>query len=151
VLDGDHDAAHPGLESHLLPNTVMTDCEGRVVREVSITPVRVDQPPFPLPTGVYVPTYFTIQPGGAYVAVKGYGTGRTGAWLVYPNYSQLAAAAVAGAEGAGVRLASGRVRVRQRQGRPHGQQVPTRWTSRSSQVKHPEGRSEACQSAPSSE
>jgi YD repeat-containing protein len=84
----------PGLELHLPPNTVITDHEGRVVREVSITPIPVDQPPFRLPTGVQVPIYFTIQPGGAYVAVKGYGSGRRGAWLVYPNYAQHAVGSV---------------------------------------------------------
>jgi RHS repeat-associated protein len=76
----------PGLELHLPPHTVVTDHDGKVVREVSITPIPVDQPPFPLPSGVQVPIYFTIQPGGAYVAVKSYGSGQTGAWLVYPNY-----------------------------------------------------------------
>jgi RHS repeat-associated protein len=76
----------PGLELHLPPHTVITDHDGKIVREVSITPIPVDQPPFPLPRGVQVPIYFTIQPGGAYVAVKSYGSGRKGAWLVYPNY-----------------------------------------------------------------
>jgi RHS repeat-associated protein len=76
----------PGLELHLPPHTAITDHDGRPVREISITPIPVNQPPFPLPTGVSVPVYFTIQPGGAYVAVKSYGNGRKGAWLVYPNY-----------------------------------------------------------------
>jgi hypothetical protein len=55
--------------------------------------------PFPLPNGVQVPIYFTIQPGGPYVEV-GAGRGRrsdaehsgaayadhaSGAYLVYPN------------------------------------------------------------------
>lgn len=76
----------PGLELHLPPNTVVTDHDGRVVREISITPIPVAQPPFPLPAGVEVPVYFTIQPGGAYVATQASGYGRKGAWLVYPNY-----------------------------------------------------------------
>jgi hypothetical protein len=76
----------PGLELHLPPNTVVTDHDGRVVREISITPIPVAQPPFPLPTGVEVPVYFTIQPGGVYVATQASGYGRRGAWLVYPNY-----------------------------------------------------------------
>jgi RHS repeat-associated protein len=75
-----------GLELHLPPNTVVTDHDGRVVREISITPIPVTQPPFPLPAGVEVPVYFTIQPGGAYVATQASGYGRKGAWLVYPNY-----------------------------------------------------------------
>ena len=78
----------PGLELHLPPQTVIKDHDGKVVREVSITPIPVDQPPFPLPSGVQVPIYFTIQPGGAYVTVHAYGNGRKGAWLAYPNYNQ---------------------------------------------------------------
>jgi YD repeat-containing protein len=74
---------------------VFTDHGGTVVREISITPIPVDQPPFPLPTGVQVPIYFTIQPGGAYVAVHAYGNARKGAWLVYPNYHRLPAGAEA--------------------------------------------------------
>jgi RHS repeat-associated protein len=80
----------PGLELRLAPGTVITDEDGRVVREVSITPIPVDRTPFPLPTGVDVPIYFTIQPGGAYVAVTGNG-GTRGARLIYPNYRNLAA------------------------------------------------------------
>jgi RHS repeat-associated protein len=66
---------------------VITDHEGEVVREVSITPIPVDRPPFPLPAGVGVPVYFTIQPGGAYLTTHAYGSGRKGPWLVYPNYA----------------------------------------------------------------
>jgi RHS repeat-associated protein len=77
----------PGLELHLPPHTTITDHDGRPVREISITPIPVEQPPFPLPTGVKVPVYFTVQPGGAYVSAKSYGDGRKGAWLVYPNYN----------------------------------------------------------------
>jgi YD repeat-containing protein len=78
----------PGLALHLPPHTVITDHRGKVVREVSLTPIPVAQPPFPLPAGVEVPVYFTIQPGGGYVAVKSYGTERRGARLVYPNYTR---------------------------------------------------------------
>ncbi len=74
----------PGLELHLPPGTVITDDHGKPVRELSITPIPVDRPPFPLPIGVQVPLYFTIQPGGAYIHVYGSG-GAKGAWLVYPN------------------------------------------------------------------
>jgi hypothetical protein len=62
----------PGLELHLPRGTVITGEDGQVVRDVSITPIPVDRPPFPLPTGVDVPLYFTIQPGGAYVKVNNY-------------------------------------------------------------------------------
>jgi RHS repeat-associated protein len=72
----------PGLELHLPPGTVITDASGKVVTKITITPIPLDRPPFPLPF-VIVPTYFTIQPGGAYISVKG--TGPKGAQLFYPN------------------------------------------------------------------
>jgi RHS repeat-associated protein len=76
----------PGLELRLAPGTVITDEDGRTVREVSITPIPIDRTPFPLPVGVDVPIYFTIQPGGAYVAVTGTNGRTRGARLIYPNY-----------------------------------------------------------------
>jgi RHS repeat-associated protein len=74
----------PGLELHIPPNTVITGEDGKPVRQISITPIPVDRPPFPLPTNFIVPVYFTIQPGGAYVHTGG--SGLKGAQLVYPNY-----------------------------------------------------------------
>jgi RHS repeat-associated protein len=73
----------PGLELHLQPGTTIKDEAGQIVTEVSITPIPVDRPPFPLPLGVEVPVYFTIQPGGAYLSKP--------AQLVYPNYTNLPA------------------------------------------------------------
>src|SRR5260370_22167815 len=55
----------PGLELHIPAGTTITDIHGQVVRTIPITPVPLDRPPFPLPVGVDVPIYFTIQPGGA--------------------------------------------------------------------------------------
>ena len=96
----------PGLELHLPAGTVITDEDGRIVREITITPIPVDRPPFPLPNGVQVPIYFTIQPGGAYLEVfdsprrsRGRsdaeshrmataGMYASGAYLVYPNYTK---------------------------------------------------------------
>ncbi|HKV94283.1 MAG TPA: kelch repeat-containing protein [Candidatus Angelobacter sp.] len=75
----------PGLELHLPARTTITDRTGKVVRQVSITPVPLDKPPFPLPAGVQVPIYFTVQPGGAYLTVAGYTNGQKGARLIYPN------------------------------------------------------------------
>jgi len=73
-----------GLELHLPAGTVLRGEEGDVVKEVGLTPIPVDRPPFPLAKNVDVPVYFTAQPGGAYVEAPG---GRSnGAWLVYPNY-----------------------------------------------------------------
>jgi len=51
------------------------------VREVSITPIPLDRPPFPLPRGVDVPLYFTVQPGAAYLRNRAY----EGSRLIYPN------------------------------------------------------------------
>ena len=71
----------PGLELRIPAGTTIRDHDHRVVRKVSITPVPIDRPPFPLPVGVNVPIYFTIQPGGAYLQnVNG-----LKARLVYPN------------------------------------------------------------------
>jgi RHS repeat-associated protein len=72
----------PGLELHLPAGTVITDFNGKIVTKITITPIPLDRPPFPLPF-VIVPTYFTIQPGGAYISVNG--NGPKGARLFYPN------------------------------------------------------------------
>jgi RHS repeat-associated protein len=80
----------PGLELHIPANTYIYDREGQAITRISITPIPVDRPPFPLPKNVYVPIYFTIQPGGATVEVvddgDDYGSHPYGARLYYPNY-----------------------------------------------------------------
>ena len=73
----------PGLEVRIPAGAVITDDRGHAVREISITPIPVNQPPFPLAAGADVPIYFTVQPGGAYVTVAGSKYG--GARLIYPN------------------------------------------------------------------
>lgn len=73
----------PGLELHIPANTVITDYYGKPVTEISITPIPLDRPPFPLPK-VQVPIYFTIQPGSAYIKVMST-SGPKGARLFYPN------------------------------------------------------------------
>jgi RHS repeat-associated protein len=75
----------PGLELHIPKGTVLRSRSGEIVTEVSITPIPVDRPPFPLPTS-FVPVYFTIQPGGAHVQGIDPASAR-GARLIYPNYS----------------------------------------------------------------
>src|SRR6266851_7635051 len=75
----------PGLELHLPQNTVIVDHDGHPVHQLTITPVPLDKPPFPLPTGVQVPIYFTIQPGGSYIRVQYSSGGLNGARLIYPN------------------------------------------------------------------
>jgi RHS repeat-associated protein len=74
----------PGLELHLPRGSVIKDRQGKIVREISITPIPVDRTPFPLPKHISVPVYFTIQPGGAYVYSAGYQPKK--ARLIYPNY-----------------------------------------------------------------
>jgi RHS repeat-associated protein len=78
--------AIPKLELHLPAGATIRDHEGHVVRRVSITAIPLDRPPFPLPSRVDVPIYFTIQPGGAYVEVSGTSGYQVGAHLMYPNY-----------------------------------------------------------------
>ena len=80
----------PGLELHIPPHTVIRDYYGKVVTHVGITQVPVDRPPFPLPTGIQIPLYFTIQPGDAILEVNGDGNTIQGARLVYPNGSNAA-------------------------------------------------------------
>jgi RHS repeat-associated protein len=70
----------PGLELHLPVGTVIRDLEGNAVTEISITPVPTDRPPFPLPPGINVPVFASIQPGGARVIPPR-------ARLIYPNYT----------------------------------------------------------------
>ncbi|MGH9330607.1 MAG: kelch repeat-containing protein, partial [Vicinamibacterales bacterium] len=76
----------PGLELHLPKGSVIRDHEGRIATEVSITPVPVDRPPFPLPTGVEVPVYFTIQPGAGFIETPN-AAWPEGARVVYPNFT----------------------------------------------------------------
>ena len=74
----------PGLELHLPSNTVIKDRNGNVVTRLSITPIPVNRPPFPLPAGGQAPIYFTIQPGGASIDMPA-GSWVKGARLIYPN------------------------------------------------------------------
>ena len=68
----------PGFEVILPAGSVVRDLKGQVVRQISITPVPTDRPPFPLPDGVVTPAYFTVQPGGSYIFPQG-------AQIIYPN------------------------------------------------------------------
>jgi RHS repeat-associated protein len=71
----------PGLEVRIPAGTVIRDAAGHVVRELNLSPIPVDRPPFPLPPFVSVPLYFTVQPGRAYLS--------KGAQIVYPNWGDL--------------------------------------------------------------
>nr|MDT0662605.1 RHS repeat-associated core domain-containing protein [Micromonospora sp. DSM 115978] len=70
----------PGLEVRLPAGSVVRDATGRVIRELSLTAIPVDRPPFPLPRHIRVPVYFTVQPGGSYLFPQG-------AQVIYPNYT----------------------------------------------------------------
>jgi RHS repeat-associated protein len=73
----------PGLELRIPPHMVIHDGEWGTVRTISITPIPLDRPPFPLPN-VKIPIYFTIQPGGAWFENLD-PNGPKGAQLIYPN------------------------------------------------------------------
>jgi RHS repeat-associated protein len=72
----------PGLEVRIPAGSVVRDSHGRRLHRLTVTPIPVHQPPFPLPRKVKVPVYFTIQPGGAYLS--------KGAELIYPNPGHIA-------------------------------------------------------------
>ncbi|MEN3359623.1 MAG: hypothetical protein V7637_3605, partial [Mycobacteriales bacterium] len=69
----------PGLEVHVPAGVTITDADGRPVRRLGITPIPVSRTPIPMPRGVQVPVYYTVQPAGG--SLHG-GAAR----LVYPNY-----------------------------------------------------------------
>ena len=74
----------PGLSITLPAGTVVRDVDGKIVTEVSLTPIPVDQPPYPMPYAG-VPLHYTIQPGGAVIqSVDGK---PKGAVVRYPNYT----------------------------------------------------------------
>lgn len=74
----------PQLEVRIPKGTVLRDRNGRVINELSITPIPIDRSPYPLPTR-YVPVYFTLQPGGARIQGVDAASAQ-GARVIYPNY-----------------------------------------------------------------
>ncbi|WAM28258.1 RHS repeat-associated core domain-containing protein [Myxococcus sp. NMCA1] len=75
--------AIPGLELRLPPGTVVRDRAGNLLTEINITPLPINQTPFPLPN-LDMPLYFTLQPGDA--RFEGLTPGFSGAKLYYANY-----------------------------------------------------------------
>src|SRR6185437_7056204 len=73
--------AIPGLEVRLPAGTTVRSADGGVVHHLTLTAIPVDRPPFPLPFVSGIPTYFTVQPGGAYLS--------KGAQIIYPNWGHL--------------------------------------------------------------
>jgi len=65
------------LKVQIPEGTVITDHDGEVVRELGITPIPLDRPPFPTIGSIMAPLYFTVQPGGATLS--------KGARVIYPN------------------------------------------------------------------
>ncbi|GAB3423524.1 RHS repeat-associated core domain-containing protein [Flindersiella endophytica] len=76
--------AIPGLELHIPAGVTVLDADGKPAKRVGITQIPVNRTPIPMPDGVQVPTYFTVQPAGGKL-VGG------AARLVYPNYLKLQA------------------------------------------------------------
>jgi RHS repeat-associated protein len=74
----------PGVEVRLPPGTVIRDADGKIVTEVSLTPVPADQTPFAMPYGE-IPVYYTLQPGGA--MIQSLSGKLQGVKIIYPNYS----------------------------------------------------------------
>lgn len=70
----------PGLELRLPEQTLIRNLDGQAVTQLSITPIPTDRPPFPLPVGIHVPVFFTIQPGGSRIIPPR-------AQLIYPNFT----------------------------------------------------------------
>jgi RHS repeat-associated protein len=73
----------PGLEVRIPAGTTITNDDGQHVRNLNLTAIPVERPPFALPPFVDVPTYFTVQPGQAYLSKA--------ARIIYPNYTHLPA------------------------------------------------------------
>jgi RHS repeat-associated protein len=72
----------PGLEVRLPAGTVVRGASGAIVHKLNLTAVPLDRPPFPLPPFISgIPTYFTVQPGRAYL--------NRGARIIYPNWGHL--------------------------------------------------------------
>jgi RHS repeat-associated protein len=76
--------AIPGLEVHIPAGTVIRDLDGKIVTEINLTAIPIDQPPFPLP-GLNIPVFFTVQPGGAWIQSVDV-QAQKGAQIYYPNY-----------------------------------------------------------------
>lgn len=67
----------PGLQVHIPAGSVLKGPDGQPVTELTLTPVPLDRPLFPVPD-VGTPVYWTLQPGPIHLEGKG-------AWVTYPN------------------------------------------------------------------
>jgi len=78
-------AAIPGLQVRFPKGSKVVDRRGRQVRRMSITRIPIKRPPHPLPAGVRVPVYYSIQPALSRV-VRANGKPAK-ARIIYPNYT----------------------------------------------------------------
>lgn len=81
----------PGLEVHIPKGTTITDADGNPVDHLGITPIPVKRTPIPMPQGVQVPVYFTVQPAGGEISGGGTSCRRgrecdSKVQIYYPNY-----------------------------------------------------------------
>jgi RHS repeat-associated protein len=77
----------PGLEVQLPAGAVLRHPHGDVLTTLTITPMPVDRPPFPLPAGASNGILFTLQLHGA--RVDGISQKGDGIRIVYPNFAHL--------------------------------------------------------------
>lgn len=77
----------PGLEVQLPAGAVLRQPHGNVLTNLTITPMPVDRPPFPLPAGASNGILFTLQLHGA--RVDGASRKGDGIRIVYPNFAHL--------------------------------------------------------------
>lgn len=79
-----HTNAIPGLALVIPKGAKVIDRQGHQVRTLTITRIPVRRPPHPLPAGVRVPVYYSIQPALSRVVKDGK---PAKARIIYPNYT----------------------------------------------------------------
>jgi RHS repeat-associated protein len=79
----------PGFAVVIPPGVVIRDRAGKIVTELSITPIPIDRTPFPLPIIFEFDTFYTIQPAGA--VLQSLDGTPVKARVIYPNYANVAA------------------------------------------------------------
>jgi RHS repeat-associated protein len=76
----------PGLEVHIPKGVYLKYPKGGLLSELTLTPIPVDRPPFPLPAGVSNGILFTLQMHGAKSSSMA-GRKGDGIRIIYPNYA----------------------------------------------------------------
>ncbi len=62
----------PGFEVHIPKGSTIVDSQGKMVHDITLTPVPLDRPPFPAPEMNQFTMHFTLQPGDATVEPNGF-------------------------------------------------------------------------------